>query len=88
MVFIDNLNMVPDDSTYYAKKICLSGADRLCAGRPWAFEVAKEMRLDDDQISMVSESSQSILTIKKRLLAATGTVCMEHCLNEDDFPCR
>ncbi len=79
--------MVPDDRTYYAQKICLSGADRLCVGRPWAFKVAKEMRLDD-QLSMFSESSENILTIKKRLLAGAGTVCMEHCLNETDFPCR
>jgi len=79
--------LAPNDSTYYAKKICLSGADRLCAGRPWAFEVANEMRLDY-QLSMVSESSENILTIKKRLLAGAGTVCLEHCLNEKDFLCR
>jgi len=80
--------LAPNDSTYYAKKIFLSGADRLCAGRSWAFEVANAMRFADQLQSMTSESSENIWTIKKRLLAGTGTVCMEHCLNENDFLCR
>lgn len=75
--------MVLDGSSYYAQKICLSGADKQCAGRPWAFEVVKES--DDEPPSNPSENA---LTNKKRLFADTGRNCMEHCLNEKDFSCR
>jgi len=76
--------MVLDGSNYYAQKICLSGADRLCAGRPWAFEVVKER--DEDE--PLSNPSENVLTIKKILFAEKGTICMEQCLNEKDFTCR
>ncbi len=80
LVFIVNVAMVPEDNTYYAQKICLSGADRLCAGRPGAF--------DGEQLSSPSERSKNVSTITKRLSTTTGEICMEHCVNEKDFPCR